>query len=481
MPFSKLNYVLTREDGRLASTTVNDIDEMFKALGQQQRIVLHFHGGVVNEQLGFEFAKLLYPVYTDAGAYPIFFIWRSGLLETVRGNLQEILAERLFTRVLRWVTRHTLGRRGPSPGRRAAGVLATPRAEEVADELSRHRLGQEPYAGVVIPADVEPLTSVERAELQAQLATDDELEAQHRAIVDSLSAVPQAESTRARGIAARIPTLMPPDVRANLVDRANLANMYVKVLEAVIQRFRDQTDHGFYPTVVEETLRAFYLGNVGTDIWNAMKKDTKDTFAKSPEVRGGRYFLDRLADLLDTDKRPQVSLVGHSAGAVFIDNLLSDVLEKRARYAFPSDFRFHNVVFLAPACTFAHCAPVIRRHADLMDRFRMFTMTDAAEQADWLLPAYPRSLLYFISGVLERDPKGRSAVTPLVGMQRSYTNPAVATDPGGVAIRDFVKTSDRVVWSPEDRGPGLASGAHTHFMYDADSQLQASLRWLIQH
>ena len=50
-----------------------------------------------NAAAAFETAeRRLYPRYDAAGAYPIFFVWESGILEAPFNNLQEIAGEGLF-------------------------------------------------------------------------------------------------------------------------------------------------------------------------------------------------------------------------------------------------------------------------------------------------------------------------------------------------------------------------------------------------
>ncbi len=499
MALSRLNYIHSRENGRLASTTPDDIDGIVEAFKGQAKVVLHFHGGLVDEANGFRTAERLLPTYTAAGAYPVSFIWRSGLLETIRGNLPEIFSEDVFKTILRWVTRYAIGKVKQQPGERALGVLQTPSGMDVEVELARRDAQQEPYAELAIPDDVEPLIDAELEQFQQELAADGELEAQRQAIVNAL--LPEPAITTSRGAVIRTResahTLMSPEVVAELKAEAQppegerglvsggiLIRKAAGVLIAVVKRFREKTDHGVYPTILEEILRALYLTNVGGAVWNFMKRDTEDTFADSSEVRAGRYFLDKLSELLATGDRPEITLIGHSAGAVFIDNLLNDVERRRGdpQDPFPEDFRFENLVYLAPACTFTHCASMISRGDHLFERFRMFTMTDTAEQADWLVSfVYPRSLLYFISGVLERDPDHKSTVLPLVGMQRFYLGTSSAADAAVVTVRDFVISSaDRAVWSPGDRGVGLSSGATTHTAFDDDPKVLASIADLIE-
>ncbi|MCX4668968.1 hypothetical protein OG453_20210 [Streptomyces sp. NBC_01381] len=492
MSSSRERCIHSRQSGRLASTTTADIDELVAGLKDRPRVVLHFHGGLIDDTLGFATAERLAPVYEAAGADPVFFVWSSGLLETLRGNLPQILNESVFRTLLNRVTRYATGIVFQEPGQRALGVVATPTPRAVAAELAQVRAGLEPYARLTAPADVPELTDEEQRQLAAELSTDAELAERTREIVNSVAPAPAEQAAAARdaiGGRAAAATLMSPDIVAELVDRAGtgeralvstalLVRKTVRVVAAVVGRFRRRTDHGLYPTVVEEILREFYLAGVGAAIWDAMKRQTADTFAASDEARAGRYFLDRFAELLATGTRPQVTVVGHSAGAVFIGNLLDDIARRRAAAddPMPPDFRFRDVVLLAPACTVSQLAPVVRRQAELFDRFRMFTMNDPAERADHLVPfLYPRSLLYFISGVLERGQDKKSAVVPVAGMQHWYLD-AAAVDRDSADLRGFLSANPaRTVWSPGDGGRGRRSGAISHIAFDDDPDVLASM------
>lgn len=482
--------------GQLATTSTDDIDALVASLKDRPRVVLHFHGGLVDDELGFATAERLTPVYEAAGAEPVFFVWSSGLLEILQGNLPRILSEGVFQTLLSRVTRYAAGVVFQRPGQRAAGSLTAPPARSVAAELALLRTGQEPYARLTPPAAVPPLGEAERVLITAELSADTELADRNREIVGSvLRSAPTTTAARdIDGGRAAVATLMSPDTvaelaadtaaggnRRALVTSALLVRKTVRVIAAVVGRFRLRTDHGLYPTVVEEILREFYVANVGAAVWDAMKRQTADTFAAADETRAGRYFLDRFSQLLGTGSRPKVTVVGHSAGAVFIGNLLTDLARRCAAAddPLPADFRVHDVVLLAPACTVTQLAPVVRLRTELFDRLRMFTMTDPAERADHLVPLlYPRSLLYFISGVLERGPARQSAVAPIAGMQRWYTADGAFGGKDSEDLRAFLAADpQRTVWSPVDGDgpPGLRSGARTHGAFDDDPEVLASL------
>ncbi|HEU4348050.1 MAG TPA: hypothetical protein VFR35_09700, partial [Actinoplanes sp.] len=106
----RLHVVHTGRDGTLATTTEADVREMVDRIALQKRVVVHFHGGLVDQDAGFRIARSLRPVYEEAGAYPVFFVWSSGVVEIVRGNLREILNESIFKTVRTWVLRYAYGK-----------------------------------------------------------------------------------------------------------------------------------------------------------------------------------------------------------------------------------------------------------------------------------------------------------------------------------------------------------------------------------
>ena len=505
MPLSKLYYINTGKDGLLDGTSEQDLDAMFDLLKTQEKIAVHFHGGLVSLKAGLEgAARLKTECYDGSGAHPVFFVWESGLIEVIQHNFGEIFGEDIFKILLKWVLKYASAKM--EAGGAKSPLMATPSDMEIYRELAKLDANAEPFAAFKADPALSEITETEGLAFRAELEGDADLQETVQAIVNAV--LPEVEAAGAKGITTRTRrsarTLMSPEVVEELagdaadakaggkakgiLSTAALIRKAAVILARVVRRFMQKRDHGLYPTVVEEILREFYVANIGTAVWAAMKKETFDTFQPGGPARGGEYFTRKLSDLLVTGRRPEITLVGHSTGAVFINNLLARIrkMQEGGARPIPADFKFKNILFLAPACTFEHFLPTATTHRDLFERFRMFTMTDPAESNDSLVPGiYTRSLLYFISGVLEPGDNGGVAFDkPVLGMQRYHARAAVYPSPEVKAGRDFVAAAPQgVVWSPAASPwpPGLGSTSLKHGDFDNDPPTLESVRLIIKN
>jgi hypothetical protein len=248
-----------------------------------------------------------------------------------------------------------------------------------------------------------------------------------------------------------------------------VAKFVAKVVLAVVRRHWNKRDHGTYVTIVEEVLRAAYLDRVGEIVWRTMKKDTADAFGADPLCVGTALF-EELANLAAQGKTfSQITLIGHSTGAVYINNLIRYAAQKLPNTKF-------NLILLAPASRHDDFADVLAKHGNQIENFRMFTMLDEKESQDQLVGIiYPRSLLYFISGVLEGE-----ADVPIVGMNRFNANHELFNETDFKPVTDVRAwlglVNSRCVWSVARGGDGLSSASVSHGNFDND---KATIRSVI--
>lgn len=118
----------------------------------------------------------------------------------------------------------------------------------------------------------------------------------------------------------------------------------LRVIMRALKRFANGRDHGLYTTVVEEVVERIKGDIISGEYVETY--DTQDAFEGSEDFAGGNALLDEINKLWKKGKHPRLILIGHSAGSVFICNLLIN-----AAKVLPDDIKF-EVVFLAPACSF---------------------------------------------------------------------------------------------------------------------------------
>ncbi len=500
MAIDKKFYINTGGDGVLADTSEDDVRALVADLKNASKLVIHLHGGLVSKSSALATAERLVPVYQAAGARPVFMVWESGLLETVRNNLREINQEEIFKILVKRVMKYAVGKLTDAVGGKASGQLALPNDITVAKEFKKREVEQEPFESVKASPALQDLYDAERKKFEDSLAADPDFQKELQAIVNG--ATPEnekKETSKGITIAHRKSsrTLMSPEVVDELVEESRekegkglLATAKAvakagKILWRVIRRHRDGRDHGLYATVVEEVFREFYIANIGTAVWGLMKTDTADTFGNfgGQPVRGGWFLIQELGKLLKDGHQLEVSVVGHSCGCIYASNLLKhlDWARRNDAHPLPKDFKLKNLIFLAPACSFAQFdeALSLHRQSPLFDHFRMFALNDKLESGYWEVPlVYPRSLLYLVSGAFETEGDSGAYDLPLLGMERYYTAKQVYQQPEIERLRQFLsETADRraEIWSEEERGNGLSSDAIEHGGFDETGERKKTM------
>jgi hypothetical protein len=467
------------------------IDQMTQAAVNGQHVVIHFHGGLVNYASGMDIVDRLLPFYSASNAYPLFFVWESGLIEILRNNFEEIAKERLFRILWKRIGAIVARKFSQNDGDRAAFVLLATDTRVMKDGIDKalddDDLQQLEFSEEQMPAGVDELGRFERKSLESELSMDAQLNLEIQKVSSGLRKPADVESeVRSRSPAVRgsSVTLMDPRALDQLVERqdsgerglvssARLIKAIVSIAAQVISRFVKNRDHGFHATIVEEILRELYLANVGEFVWSTMKKDTADAFKPGGDVHGGRALLESMANLVSAGNTPRITLVGHSTGAIYISKFLDLAVQ-----LLPADQKY-EVIFLAPASSCELTAATLVKHESKIEEFRMFTMTDDYEKKDQLVKIlYPHSLLYFVSGVVE----GGFDV-PLVGMERYYDKAHYKADAFSAVetVRNYVNSvPSHAVWSVSSAGAdGLRSASEKHGDFDNDQQTLESIAHML--
>jgi Papain family cysteine protease len=159
----------------------------------------------------------------------------------------------------------------------------------------------------------------------------------------------------------------------------------------------------------------------GSYAWRNMKQDASVAFKEIKGYDGGYEGLSPLFSGLDrSPTRPKLHLVGHSAGAIVLGNLLSALQRFKLK-----NVELCSIHLMAPACTAEffneQFGPYLKGKGalKLQDKIYLYNLTDQLELDDTvsanfpLLPSYSHSLLYLVSRAYKDLPQ-----TPLAGMQR---------------------------------------------------------------
>ncbi|MDR6967072.1 hypothetical protein J2X31_001072 [Flavobacterium arsenatis] len=490
---SKLNYINVGKKGTfqydsqatlLHTSSPKEIDELFDELKRKQvkKIAMYFHGGLVPSDEGIITAeRIIKYVNRDTDAYPICFVWDTGIKRTVLDNLDTIWNSAFFRRLLVRIIKI------------AGGELGIESITEVGSRGVSSLSDTEIYAELEKPVPFERY----RTDTDAKSATIIEIPSEtpepviDRRLRKSLKGKME-EEIEADKTLRELANEEKPDQEAELFDNkqqtededskgivssVKLLAAALKITVNIIKRHITQRNHGFYPTVVEEILREFYVADLGRWAWEGMKNkaaamwNDDDFSGDSSKWHVGTYFIKKLDEYLETNELT-VDLVGHSAGSIAICELI-DFL-KESNYA----VTFRNIIFMAPACRCDLFSKTLLAYPKLYSSFRCFTMSDEKEKLDHLVRLYPRSLLYLISGILEPEQDAY-----ILGLQRHVSGnyPYSGNFLDQVAL--YLKTENRIVYSItlDDVADGLRSGSVTHGGFDDDDETTLdSIMYLIK-
>ncbi|MCK4513559.1 hypothetical protein KAW64_17545, partial [bacterium] len=171
-----LNYIHTGANGVLKHPDEAGLRHMCTALAEADKVVLYFHGGLVDHDAGMEICRKLDPEFRKAEAIPAFFVWESGFFETVKNNLGEIAKEEIFSGLVKKLVSFVVGKLTTIGGGRDLGGPDLPNETELAIELKKASAGEEPYRGLEPVADLRELTKSELEAFEKALTEDPALQ-----------------------------------------------------------------------------------------------------------------------------------------------------------------------------------------------------------------------------------------------------------------------------------------------------------------
>jgi hypothetical protein len=243
-----------------------------------------------------------------------------------------------------------------------------------------------------------------------------------------------------------------------------LSDSIMGIVEDAFRRGRfqgwvDDFKDKFYDLVDE----AVELGSrgLGRPVWGQMKDNGRR--ATADPQGGARFTAEKIQACLDAmNPRPELHLVGHSAGSIFLGHLIPYLAELESPVK--------SLTLFAPACTTELFKDNILKHLNAgIGRLSIFNMTDETERDDTVGPVYHKSLLYLVSEAFEAK-RG----TPLLGMETFLTKDRVIKRALGKPVSENDKA---VVYSVGGPALKLDSKSTSHGGFDNDEDtLNSTLR-----
>ena len=247
-------------------------------------------------------------------------------------------------------------------------------------------------------------------------------------------------------------------------------------LSRIISRLNSGHDHGLYTTIVEEILICLGVKRlIGKPIWDRMKKDIEVSFSSAPNA-GGTEFVRELIACWANNPEMRVTLVGHSAGAIYLQRFVECLDAQLA----PSAPQKVEIITLAAATSFDRVAQGLSSLRRRVLKARTFGLDDARESGYWEIPlVYNKSLLYIVSSLCDDDPNDDR---PILGMQRYWNAKGIYdVSPINEVIAFF--SQNNAVWAPSAKSApaGYRSNAREHGDFPLDQETRDSVCYALQH
>jgi hypothetical protein len=237
------NHDIVLDEGVLSEPGATNLRQAFNLVETQgaTHLCIFFHGGLVPQNAGLKTAHELRTTFEEGGAYPFFFIWRSGLLDAIEGILRPKVEHEAFVAAANRAVKTV-----------ALKMTATLNAEPTLKRLhlTARSLRETPMTLEQLEAFAEPFDRAWAMQGGAQLGVT-AAELDH--LVELVLNLEKGVAPRARLFKAS--------------QRAALRHGIAKVF----QRLNSKHDHGLYTTVIEELLLSIGVGGAAAAIWQEMK------------------------------------------------------------------------------------------------------------------------------------------------------------------------------------------------------------------
>ncbi|MFH7012373.1 hypothetical protein ACHRV5_10900 [Flavobacterium sp. FlaQc-52] len=390
-------------------TSKQQIDDLVDNIinSAKSSVSLHFHGGLVGRESGLEGARSFVNYMQNTDSYPVCFIWETDFVTTLKQRLLTINKSPFFKKILLKALKKFAERYVPAINSRGG-------KNNISEQWLQEEMSKEiPFSswnpgGVSSSRGLLNDKEFERGEWSVIQEIKDELENDPDIELEQL--VKEYNKTDAGSPGSR-----------SILSLTSTIISIGRIIWRSIKRFHYDRDHGFYPTVVEEVLREFYIGEIGAEFWGLMKDKAVDMWNKTDDEKNvASYFMNSLINKMNGATNLKVNLIGHSAGSIA-------VLEGyRSFFNCNHSNLIKEIIFIAPACRFDLMKDVMKVTSPLHGRWSIFGLSDEREKLDIMIPIlYPQSLLYFVSGLFETEEDGDSDDVYILGMERFWKKHSV--------------------------------------------------------
>lgn len=456
----------------LKYTSRQQIDNLTDAIVQSGKsaVSLHFHGGLVGRESGLQGARNFAAYMQNTNSYPVCFIWETDLSTTLKQRLLTINDSPFFKKMLLKALKKFAERYIPAINSRGG-------KNKISEQWIEQEMSNEvPFSswGTGITSSSRGLISdmeFERGEWEVTQEVKDELERELDSDYELAGLIREYNKTGDELTEAN---------SRGFISTSSAIISIAKIVWRCIKRFYHDRDHGFYPTVVEEVLREFYIGEIGGEFWGLMKDKAVHMWNKTgSEENVAAYFMNTLIKKMNGASNLKVNLIGHSAGSIAV------------LHGYKSFFNCNHsvlikeIIFLAPACRFDLMKDVMKTASPLNGRWSIFALSDEREKTDIMIPVlYPQSLLYFVSGLFETEEDGDSNDVYILGMERFWKKQSVFEN-------DSLIKEVKELFSSQPHGTAFAAslgeilGRRTdgfrHGQIDDDQITMESIQYLISN
>tara|TARA_R110000737_G_C14624499_1_gene494323 strand:- start:142 stop:2127 length:1986 start_codon:yes stop_codon:yes gene_type:complete len=437
---SKLEYISVGKKGRYATKgkyrySKKDLNSLVTHLRDTKckKLAIYFHGGLVNESEGAEAVRRVIdnisPTENTNDFHAIGFIWKTGLKETIVENLSDVFSSGLGYMLLRILTK-----------------IIGQHVDKGNDDFSYHQVDNYFYGREVYPSldsDQKAIFSGFENDPDKLLRSLEKKVEEELAVLDldennllHWQNIPKETVTVSSDLYQAIENDLNDKEQKGALGLRRVI-LIAKVLFKVVTRLRNGTHHGVHATIVEEIFQKFFVANIGRKVWGSMKKKAESMWELG---NPGGDLLSALSEI----EGLQLELIGHSAGANCIGELISKISSKN------SQININNCILMAPATNYLEFKNTYIKHRNKYRKLTMFAMDDKRERNDVLLDdypilkyIYPSSLLYFISGVLENSSSEfpNKSDQPITGMTRYINRNSTYNNNHYQDFRDFISAA----------------------------------------